>query len=180
MTKVLALDYDGVLADLHAAIVPRMNAKHGLNVKVDDIVSWDFWKQRSLNNEFYRMISTLRSEHPQHIPVYQDADVFVLDALEHIYGMGGTAYVLTANPPEQVDYIKRWLAHYGFPRLPVISAWGKTKAEFDWDVLVDDAPREIVNVPEGRHVITPGRPWNKSQLNSWSSVLEGVKQALRA
>lgn len=72
---------------------------------------------------------------------------------------------LTANPPETEEYLKYWLSKYGLEWMPINFVKSpQEKLDYDWDILVDDAPKiyEVMSLqrPSGKHLLLYNNPWN--------------------
>ncbi len=93
--------------------------------------------------------------------------------------------ILTANPPEVIPKIKRYLKAYGVRDIPVRCVKNTLeKLEGDFDVIVDDSP-DLVRAmkDDDRHMILYWAKHNKSvnryakrSAGNWQAVYEHIKE----
>lgn len=160
----VAIDIDGVLRDF-AGANHHVFVNEGLwpaDKPAPEITEWDIWKCYGIDKDTYvDLIFNRRSWH-----AFMDAHPFqgaweFLDAVSRIARVD----LLTTQTPKSwvlsVDWVSRqpgWLQKiHGI----VCCRPGESKADFDYDILVDDKPENIEEFSVRGIGVLLDRPWNR-------------------
>ncbi len=159
----IALDVDGVLADIISVWLEQYNKSHKKSVTTEDIVKWDFWKELGFDKyEFYEELSNCWSRWTEVPPLEQG----IANAVEKLHSVG-TVHIVTARDAASTKYVKRWLEHNGIKYddyVPVLR--GRDKADLDYDIFIDDSPQNVIGIAsKGKNVLLYDQPWNRSVNN---------------
>ena len=155
----IALDVDGVLADIIEVWINEYNKKHNTSISKEIIKNWDFWKELGVNQyEFYYQLSSCWSQWKDVPPMEQD----IANAVDKLHSIGKVD-IVTARDKESTKHVINWLEYNRIKYneyVPVPD--GRDKADLDYDVFIDDSPHNVVRMAsKGRNVLLYDQPWNK-------------------
>ncbi|MEM0349498.1 MAG: hypothetical protein QXD24_04885 [Candidatus Caldarchaeum sp.] len=155
----IALDVDGVLADLAGMIIKLYEEDTGRRLSRDMITEWEFWVKLSMTRqEFIELITRSWRRWTELMPIEDD----VAEDVEKL-NMVGEVDILTQRPAETIEYVKQWLKHHGINYRRFIWVPLKaSKASFVYDVYIDDSPHlaeKLANTQ--RMVLLYDQNWNK-------------------
>jgi hypothetical protein len=156
----IALDVDGVLADIILVWIKEYNRKHGKSMSKESIKNWDFWRELRVEKyEFYHQLSHCWSRWKE-VPTMEESIAEAVDKLHSI----GAVDIVTARDQESTKYVINWLEHNGIKYKEYVAVDdGRDKADLDYDIFIDDSPHNAVRmVKKGRNVLLYDQPWNKS------------------
>jgi hypothetical protein len=156
----IALDVDGVLADIIQVWINEYNRKHNTSINKETINEWDFWRELGVDKyEFYYQLSNCWSQWKE-VPAMEND---VADAVEKLHSFG-IVDIVTARDRESTKYVLNWLEHNRIKYKEYVAVPdGRDKANLDYDVFIDDSPHNAVRmVSKGRNVLLYDQPWNKS------------------
>ncbi len=156
----IALDVDGVLADIISVWLDQYNKSRKKSITSEDIVRWDFWKELGFDKyKFYEELSSCWSRWMEVPPMEQD----IASAVEKLHS-AGTVHIVTARDASSTKYVKQWLEHNGIKYndyVPVLR--GRDKADLDYDIFIDDSPHNVVGIAsKGKNALLYDQPWNRS------------------
>ncbi len=156
----IALDVDGVLADIIYVWLEQYNKSQKKSITREDIVQWDFWKELGFDKyEFYEELSNCWSRWMEVPPMEQG----IANAVENLHSVG-TVHIVTARDAASTKYVKQWLEHNGInynDYVPVLS--GRDKADLDYDIFIDDSPHNVIGIAsKGKNALLYDQPWNRS------------------
>jgi len=156
----IALDVDGVLADIIYVWLEQYNKSHKKSITKEDIVRWNFWKELGFDKyEFYEELSSCWSRWLEVPPMEQG----IADAVENLHSVG-TVHIVTARDMASTKYVKQWLEHNGInytDYVPVLR--GRDKADLDYDIFIDDSPQNVIGIAsKGKNALLYDQPWNRS------------------
>ena len=155
----IALDVDGVLADLVGTLLQVYEEKTGIRVERDEVDSWEFWRRYGLSRQgFIQLLIKTWSRWREIKPTEDDLaeDVKLLNRLGHVD-------IVTQRPSKTIPYVKEWLRYHNvsyrnFTWVPPKS----TKASLGYHVYIDDSPKlaeELVRL--GKPMLLYDQPWNR-------------------
>ncbi|MEM2237082.1 MAG: hypothetical protein QXR26_00100 [Candidatus Caldarchaeum sp.] len=154
----IALDVDGVLADLAGMIVKLYREETGVSIDRSIITEWEFWHKLSMTRQqFMEMIVKAWSRWFEIQPLEDDLSEDV-EALSRI----GVVDILTQRPAQTINYVKQWLKHHNiryrmFTWVPLKAS----KVSFVYDVYIDDSPRLAEQLQKtNRLLLLYDQPWN--------------------
>lgn len=163
----VGVDVDGVLANQINGILPRIKARHGIDLTYDEITDWQL-PVGATSDVKVEIADAL--EDPQYIlsmPIHSGAKRFMETLFED-----HRLYVVTARPIEAKADTEVWLSRAGFPFDGLLNLKEKAKSMFQTDVLVDDYVGNISDYlrnSSGTAVLVK-QPWNHdhSELVEWA------------
>ncbi|MEM1944876.1 MAG: hypothetical protein QXK39_03395 [Nitrososphaerota archaeon] len=164
----IALDVDGVLADLAGMILRIYGEDTGIWLDRSFVTEWEFWTKLGMSRrEFVDLIVRAWSRWEEINPTEDDLaeDTDMLARL-------GRVEILTQRPAATVEPVKRWLRkhgvrHHGFTWVPLKSS----KTLFHYDIYIDDSPRLAEHMRKlKRPLLLYSQPWNASIVASDSVV----------
>jgi len=154
----IALDIDGVLADITIPWVNICNELHNTHLVKQDVKTWNFWKIAGISqDEFFRIFSLAWREWKQVPPTEPDLATKVKDIQRH-----GQVDIVTGRSEDTIPFVKKWLIHHQISYSHFISVVrGEDKILLDYDVFIDDAPINVVRAANlKKRVILYNQPWN--------------------
>ncbi|MEM4189343.1 MAG: hypothetical protein QW544_02350 [Candidatus Caldarchaeum sp.] len=164
----IALDVDGVLADLAGMIIKVYREETGVTIDRSMITEWEFWHKLSMTRQqFMDMIVRAWSRWIEIQPLEHDLSEDV-EALSKV----GVVDILTQRPVQTIDFVKQWLKHHNiryrsFTWVPLKTS----KATFVYDVYIDDSPRLAEKLQNtNRLMFLYEQPWNRN-VNSRSNII---------
>ena len=159
----IALDVDGVLADIIHLWIENHNKQYNKSINKEDINQWDFWRKIGLDKyEFYRQLSN-SWERWKDVPTTENDIASAVDRLHSL----GRVDIVTARDKESTNYVINWLEHNGIKFNEYVSVFdGRDKAKLDYDVFIDDSPHNVERMAsKGSNVLLYDQPWNR-EVNS--------------
>jgi hypothetical protein len=172
----IALDVDGVLADIIFVWLEYYNKTNNKSLSKKDTVQWDFWKSLGYDKyKFYEDLSNCWSRWTEVPPMEQD----IADATEKLQSFG-IVDIVTARDAASSKYVKEWLKHNGIQYNDYVAVMsGRDKAGLDYDVFIDDSPHNIVDITsKGKHALLYDQPWNQSVNNSNVVRIKRLEEAV--
>ncbi|MEM4642034.1 MAG: hypothetical protein QXF36_02525 [Candidatus Caldarchaeum sp.] len=155
----IALDVDGVLADLAGMIIRLYEEDTGHRISRDMITEWEFWVKLSMTRqEFIDLITRSWRRWTELQPIEDD----VAEDVEQLNKVGDVD-ILTQRPAETVEYVKQWLKQHGikyrrFMWVPLKAS----KTSFIYDVYIDDSPHLAEKLANTRRtVFLYDQNWNR-------------------
>jgi len=181
----LALDVDGVLADLVGIWLKVYREETGRTIDRGEVKEWEFWSKYGVTRQQFAYIMTkCWSRWPEIEMIEPDAaeDVLAL----HQYGQ---VDIVTQRPAKTIGDVQRWLKHHGirYRRLTWVPLNGN-KASFGYDLYIDDSPRVVLEVAKrGKLALLYNQPWNSevtetksiTRINSLDACVEYLERLTR-
>lgn len=156
----IALDVDGVLADLAGMILRIYGEDTGVWLERDFVTEWEFWTKLGMSRrEFVDLIVRAWSRWEEIKPLEDD-----LAEDTAILGKLGRVEILTQRPAVTIEPVKKWLrkhgiSYHGFTWVPLKSS----KSLYTYDVYIDDSPRLAEHLRRlRRRLLLYEQPWNTS------------------
>ena len=156
----IALDVDGVLANLIEPLLRLYENETGVRISVEEVDEWDFWRKHGLSKQgFIELLIRTWARWWEIEPIEDDVaeDVEKLNQL-------GQVDIVTQRPAKTVSYVKEWLSKHGiryrkFTWVPPRT----TKAKFGYDIYIDDSPKLAEELNKlGKPMLLYNQPWNRS------------------
>ncbi len=172
----IALDVDGVLADV---IEPWLAYNNTVRKPLEkaDVTDWDFWRRLGIDRLlFYEELSLCWKDWASIPPTERD----LARATEDLSALGQVD-ILTAREKSTDHFVKEWLKLHGISYGSYVSVdYGPKKAEFDYDVFIDDSPLNASRFMQGgKAVLLYCQPWNRGVsgpgMRRISSLHDAVK-----
>lgn len=132
------IDCDEVLVDLNGVWLDAINKKHNLNIKREDLISWDIGTITGLGDDVFKIFNE--------IPLYRVAKPIQVnvDAVKRLQDAGHIIYLVTAMDPKFAQDRVLWLKEYmpWFDKFKLIIS--RDKSLLEADVIIDDAAHNII------------------------------------
>ena len=172
----IALDVDGVLADIIFVWLDQYNNTHKKSITSDDIVQWDFWKEFGYDKyRFYEELSHCWSRWIDVPPMEQG----ITATVEKLHSVG-VVDIVTARDASSTKYVKKWLEHNKIKYNDYVAVMrGSDKADLDYDIFIDDSPRNVVRIAsKGKNALLYDQPWNRSIIDSKIVRIKKLEEAV--
>ncbi|MEM3915403.1 MAG: hypothetical protein QW572_00065 [Candidatus Nitrosocaldus sp.] len=157
MMMRIAVDVDGVLADIISVWLTYYNERHKLPLSKEQIQRWDFWKSIGYTAErFYEELAICWKEWLR-VPAIEDGIANSIAMLRSL----GKVDIVSAQIAK--DYVRRWLEHNNIIYDDYVSvARGVDKADLAYDAFIDDSPSNAERISSmGKLVLLYDQPWNR-------------------
>ena len=159
-TKTFAIDFDSVLADTMIIWTEEYNKLKHTNITKSQITAWDIDKVLSLSpEEVSRMFNYVWRNRWHDIPPSEPR----LDEItKRIHRRGYRISILTKRERPSVTYVAKWLDYYDIYSDDLVFIYDNTpKAGYPFDIIIDDAPINLVDITPPKVGILFNQPWNK-------------------
>ena len=159
-TKTLSIDFDSVLADTMIAWTKEYNKLKNTNITKSEITYWNIGMILPLSaDEISTMFNYVWQYCWQDIPPSEPG---LSEIIKRIHRRGYRISVLTKRERPTVAYVAKWLDHHDIYSDDLIFIYDNTpKAEYHFDILIDDAPINLVDITPPKVGILFNQPWNK-------------------
>lgn len=163
----IGVDLDNVLNNLNTEWINKHNRLNNDSLTIEDIKSWDIHNYTKDGKEIYTYLNNDLFSSLKPLPYSIEATKSIMKYHE--------LYVVTASYPKTIETKMNWLHEY-FPHIPydnVIICQRKDLVNID--LLIDDAPINILNFP--KKVIVMDYAWNRDvnkghRVNNWYEIYE--------
>lgn len=159
-TIKIGIDLDCVLNNLNHKWIETYNSIYNDNLSIEDIKSWDIIKYvkpecgtkifNLINDDLIYQLTPL----PYAVEITQELmkehDLYIVTATEY------------SNVKIKAEWIKKYYPHIGVDNLVIT----RHKHLINVDLLIDDAPHNILNFP--RKTIVMDYAWNRDMPESYS------------
>lgn len=175
-TMKIALDVDGVLADIMHVWLEEYNRNYNRSVSKDEIVQWDFWKGLGYDKyRFYEELSRCWARWMD-VPAMEHD---LADAVEKLNSVG-MVDIVTARDPASTKFVKQWLKHNEIAYSEYVAvARGRDKAELAYDIFIDDSPLNVASIAsKGKRALIYDQPWNRSVNHSNVVRIKRLEEAV--
>jgi len=167
-TVRIALDVDGVLADVMPLWLELYNSNYGAQLTFENLTTWDFWMPAGIpRSTFYRIFSQAWRLWRKIPPTEENLGEKVQALMRK-----GRVDIVTGRSRDTVQHVKHWLSHHhitynNFVAVPST----RSKAKLDYTIYIDDAPRVAVAVAKkGGRIALYDQPWNRNVQESETIV----------
>ncbi|MCS6768438.1 MAG: hypothetical protein RMJ59_05005 [Candidatus Nitrosocaldus sp.] len=153
----IAVDVDGVLADIISVWLAHYNRRNNSSLTKEQIERWDFWKSIGYSaDEFYAELAVCWNEW-LNVPVMERGMAGSIAMLRRL----GRVDIVSAQIAS--DQVKRWLEYNNIPYDDYVSvARGADKADLEYDAFIDDSPTNAKRISAmGKLVLLYDQPWNR-------------------
>jgi len=171
----IALDLDGVLADIIRPVCTLLNARYSTHLTPEQYDKWNAWEITKISkNEFLRTLDEAWFNW-ESIPPVED------NMAEKIATLNGRIDIVTGRTEATVPFAKEWLrtqeiAYDKFVRVESTAA----KADLQYDVFIDDSAHLMTLIAArlfGCGVLYE-QPWNRTaasmtriyKVKRWSEI----------
>jgi uncharacterized protein len=174
--KILAIDFDSVLADTMIPWLEEYNKRNSTSVTKNDITQWDISKALQISmNEISRIFEYLWKYRWQDIP---PTEPNLSITTREIHKRGYRISVLTKRYRSSVVYVAEWLDIHDIYCDELIFIFdGTSKAKYPFNILIDDVPINLIDVSLPKSAILFNQPWNKDF--DWPVRIDSLKEAMQ-
>lgn len=171
--KTISIDFDSVLADTMVVWTNQYNKLKNTKISKDDIRYWDIGMILPLSaNEISSMFNYVWRYCWRDIPPSEPG---LGEIMKRIHHKGYRISILTKRERPTVAYVAKWLDYHEIYSDDLIFVFDDTsKEEYHFDILVDDAPSNLVNIAPPKIGILFNQPWNK-EFN-WPLRINSLKE----
>jgi uncharacterized protein len=159
--RTVAIDVDSVLADVMVVWVDEYRKRTSKEIKKSDITAWDIPTILPINpDEVYQYFSHVWKFRWREIP---PTEPDIGEVTKRLHRKGYRISILTKRERPTAPYVAKWLDFqkiYADELLFIYDA--VPKANYPFDVLIDDAPKNLIDVVAPKSAILFSQPWNKN------------------
>jgi uncharacterized HAD superfamily protein len=162
----VALDLDGVLADLHSVLLEKFSQVVNRRVTADMITRWDIAEsfKPGLASSYDSAWEYYRAEQ---ISSYEANVGLLVDQIRK----SASVDIVTAHAESSRSNIERWLAlnHVGYRKLMLVGEGDgthKLSMSHQCNVFIDDNPNLAQKALKGTFVFLYSQPWNQQVRTS--------------
>jgi 5'(3')-deoxyribonucleotidase len=156
----VALDIEGVIADITTPVLKLYNEMHGTNWKAEDVTDWGF---KSINTGAHEVLPLFnRVWIERHGEIRYEANSRLINELRTICEVD----IVTSRTGVD-DQIVSFVNSNGLSSVPiVIHPPTSEKTVLNYDVYIDDSPTLADAVVKSDHgvLLLVDRPWNRSNV----------------
>lgn len=158
--KTISIDFDSVLADTMIAWTKEYNKLKNTNITKSEITYWNIGMILPISaNEISTIFQYVWQYCWQDVPPVEPG---LSEIIKRIHRRGYRISVLTKRERPTVAYVAKWLDHHDIYSDDLIFIYDNTpKTEYHFDILIDDAPINLVDITPPKVGILFNQPWNK-------------------
>lgn len=158
--KTVAIDVDSVLADVMLVWVDEYSKRSKKKVTKKEITRWDIPTILPITpDQVYRYFSHVWKHRWREIPTTQPG---IGDVIRRIHHKGYRISIITKRERPTAPYVAMWLDKHRIYADELLFIYdGVPKANYQFDVLIDDAPKNLVDIIAPKSAILFNQPWNK-------------------
>lgn len=159
--KTIAIDLDSVLADTMVVWTNQYNKLNHTEITKNDITLWDIGKLLPLSsNEISKIFTYIWKNLWFDIPTCEPR---LPEITRRIHSKGYRISVLTKRERPTVEYVAKWLDYHDIFSNDLIFVYDNMpKAGYPFDILVDDAPVNLIDIVPPKKGVLFNQPWNKN------------------
>jgi uncharacterized protein len=172
--RTVAIDVDSVLADVMLVWADEYSKRTGKKISKKDILQWDIPTILPITpGEVYKYFSYVWKRRWQEIP---PTEPNIGDVTKRLHKKGYRISVITKRERPTVAYVAKWLdMHRVYADELVFIYDAVPKANYPFDVLIDDAPKNLVDVVAPKSAILFNQPWNRDF--HWPARVDTLSEA---
>jgi uncharacterized protein len=174
MVKTVAIDVDSVLADVMLVWADEYNKRSKAKVTKDQIVKWDIPTVLPITaDQVYKYFSYVwKYRWREILPTEQE----IGGVTKRIHRKGYRISILTKRERPTVPYVAKWLDLHQIYADELLFIYDAVpKASYPFDVLIDDAPKNLVDIVAPKSAILFNQPWNKNF--DWPVRVDSLSEA---
>ena len=173
--RTIALDVDSVLADVMLTWVDEYNRRNGTTVSKSDIIRWDIPTVLPLSSEqVYEHFTYIWKHRWQDIPPTEPK---IGAATRKLNAKGFRVSIITKRERPTVPYVARWLDYHNVFADELVFIYDAVpKANYPFDVLIDDAPKNLTDITAPKSAILFDQPWNTTF--EWPVRVKSLTEAI--
>lgn len=188
MKYKIALDLDGVLAELLEGFCSIYKERCKKDLSLDQIKDWDFFEQLGFSEKelldfldevwsMWRIIPPTEPDLEQYLMKLTESESVIID-------------IVTCRNKKTIPYVKNWLKEYKIPyRSLIIAKNVAEKLSFGYDIYIDDSPH-LMKLIESNEMDAKAilyiRPWNSTfpesqnvfRAENWEQIYQILKEKI--
>jgi uncharacterized protein len=174
MVKTVAIDVDSVLADVMLIWADEYSKRNKTKVTKNLIVNWDIPTVLPITpDQVYRYFSYVWKYRWREIPPTEPK---IGDVTKRIHRKGYRISIITKRERPTVPYVAKWLDLHRIYADELLFIYDAVpKASYPFDVLIDDAPKNLVDIVAPKSAILFNQPWNKNF--DWPARVDSLSEA---
>jgi uncharacterized protein len=159
-TKTLSIDFDSVLADTMITWTNEYNKLKNTNITKSEITYWNIGMILPLSaDEISTMFIYVWQHCWRNIPPSEPGQSEIIKRMRR---RGYRISILTKRERPTIAYVAKWLDYHDIYSDDLIFIYdNRPKAEYPFDILIDDAPSNLVEITPPKVGILFNQPWNK-------------------
>lgn len=156
--------------------VREYNKRKGTKLTKMDIKRWDIPTILPISAiEVYRIFSHVWKNRWREIPPTESR---VANVVKKIHRKGYRIALLTKRERPTVPYVAKWLDLHDIYSDELLFIYdAMPKASYPFDVLIDDAPKNLVDIVPPKSAILYNQPWNVDF--NWPARVNSLREAER-
>jgi 5'(3')-deoxyribonucleotidase len=172
--KTVAIDVDSVLADVMLVWTDEYRKRTKTTVSKKEIINWDIPTLLPISlDDVYKYFSYVWKYRWREIP---PTEPNIGEVTTRIQRKGYRISIITKRERPTVPYVAKWLdLHRVFMDELVFIYDTVLKARYPFDVLIDDAPKNLVGIVAPKRAILFNQPWNVDL--SWPLRVNSLSEA---
>lgn len=157
--KTLAIDVDSVLADVMLVWADEYSKRTNKEIRKSDITAWDIPTILPISpDQVYEYFSHVWKSRWREIP---PTEPNIGEVTERLHRKGYRISILTKRERPSAPFVARWLDEHQIYADELLFIYDAIpKASYPFDVLIDDAPKNLVHVVAPKSAILFNQPWN--------------------
>lgn len=158
--KTVAIDVDSVLADVMLVWADEYNRRRNASITKQDVTRWDIPTVLPITpDEVYRYFTHVWKKRWQEIPPTEPG---IGAVTKRLHKKGYRISIITKRERPTVAYVAKWLDANGVYADDLLFIYDAVpKASYPFDILIDDAPKNLVDITAPKSAILFDQPWNR-------------------
>lgn len=158
--KTMAIDVDSVLADVMLIWADEYSKRSKTRVTKKEIVSWDISTVLPITpDKVYRYFNHVWKYRWREIP---PTEANIGEVINRIHHKGYRISIITKRERPTAPYVAMWLDRHRIYADELLFVYDAvSKANYPFDLLIDDAPMNLVDVIAPKSAILFNQPWNR-------------------
>jgi 5'(3')-deoxyribonucleotidase len=159
--KTVAIDVDSVLADVMLVWTDEYNKRNKAQITKAEIANWDIPTILPITpDQIYRYFNYVWKYRWREIPPTEPK---IGDVTRRIHRKGYRISIITKRERPTAPYVAKWLDFNHIYTDELLFIYDAVpKANYPFDILIDDAPKNIVDIIAPKSAILFNQPWNKN------------------
>lgn len=159
--KTVAIDVDSVLADVMLIWTDEYSKRSKTNITKSEIVNWDIPTVLPITpDQVYNYFSYIWKHRWREIPPTEPK---IGSVIKKIHRKGYRISIITKRERPTVPYVAMWLDLHDVYTDELIFVYDAIpKANYPFDVLIDDAPKNLIDIAAPKAGILFNQPWNRN------------------
>jgi 5'(3')-deoxyribonucleotidase len=172
--RTVAIDVDSVLADVMLVWADEYSKQNKSKITKEDITRWDIPTVLPITpDQVYRYFSHVWKNRWREIPPTEQG---IGDVTKRIHRKGYRISIITKRERPTAPYVAMWLDMHKIYADELLFIYDAVpKANYPFDVLIDDAPKNLVDVVAPKSAILFNQPWNRDY--DWPVRVDKLSEA---